>query len=106
MDTTDPSLVTIPVYLREKSLFAPAVSLFGTPVLVSLPKSCSVAELYSALLTRMSRFVTRPTLEDKWTPNNMFSLHLLNRDGTAKIDIDSYSPVVTLNAKSYLILDW
>ena len=106
MDTTDPSLVTIPVYLREKSLFAPA-SLFGRPVLVSLPKSCSVAELYSALLTRMSRFAKRPSLEDKWTPNNMFSLHLVNSYGNAKIEtIDSCSPVVTLNEKSYLSLDW
>ena len=67
-DTADPGLVTVPVYLREKksgSTYAPT-NLFGQPLLASLPQSCSVAQLYSALLTRMSRYVSRPAPEDEW----------------------------------------
>ena len=67
-DTTDPDLVTVPVYLREKktgSSYAPT-NLFGQPLLVSLPKSTTVASLYEALLVRMARYVTRPEPEDEW----------------------------------------
>ena len=67
-DTTDPDLVTVPVYLREKktgSSYAPT-NLFGQPLLVSLPQSTTVASLYEALLVRMSRYVERPASEDEW----------------------------------------
>merc|ERR1711936_537124 len=68
MDVSDANLVTVPVYLRERktgSTYSPT-SLFGQPLLVSLPQSCSVGELYSALLHRMSRYVARPQPEDEW----------------------------------------
>ena len=68
MDVSDANLVTVPVYLRERktgSTYSPT-SLFGQPLLVSLPQSCSVGELYSALLDRMSRYVARPQPEDEW----------------------------------------
>ena len=68
MDVSDANLVTVPVYLRERktgSTYSPT-SLFGQPLLVSLPQSCSVGELYSALLDRMSRYVARPHPEDEW----------------------------------------
>ena len=67
-NTTDPNYVTVPVYLREKktgSTYAPT-NLFGQPLLVSLPQTCTVASLYEALLTKMSRYVTRPSPEDEW----------------------------------------
>ena len=68
MDISDPGLVTVPVYLRERktgSTYSPT-NLFGQPLLVSLPQSCSVGQLYSALLERMSRYVARPEAEDEW----------------------------------------
>lgn len=68
MDLSDSSLVTVPVYQRERktgSSYSPT-SLFGQPLLVSLPQSCSVHQLYSALLDRMSRYVAQPEPEDEW----------------------------------------
>merc|ERR1719210_1420236 len=67
-DNTNKDMVTVPVYLREKktgSSYAPT-NLFGQPLLVSLPQSTTVGALYEALLTKMSRYVTRPSPEDEW----------------------------------------
>merc|ERR1719447_1828057 len=67
-DNTNKDMVTVPVYLREKktgSSYAPT-NLFGQPLLVSLPQSTTVGALYEALLTKMSRYVTRPSSEDEW----------------------------------------
>ena len=67
-DNTDPNLVTVPVYLREKksgSTYAPT-NLFGQPLLVSLPQTTTVGDVYEALLTKMSRYVSRPSPDDEW----------------------------------------
>ena len=68
MDISDPGLVTVPVYLRERKTGSTysRTNLFGQPLLVSLPQSCSVGQLYSTLLERMSRYVARPEPEDEW----------------------------------------
>jgi len=68
MDISNPDLVTVPIYLRERktgSTYSPT-NLFGQPLLASLPQSCTVLELYSALLLRMSRYVLKPDPEDEW----------------------------------------
>ena len=68
MDISNPDLVTVPIYLRERKTgptYSPT-SLFGQPLLASLPQSCTVLELYNALLLRMSRYVIRPDPEDEW----------------------------------------
>ena len=68
MDISNPDLVTVPIYLRERktgSTYSPT-NLFGQPLLASLPQSCTVLELYNALLLRMSRYVIRPQEEDEW----------------------------------------
>ena len=66
--TDDPALVTVPVYMRERksgSSYAPT-SLFGQPMLMSLPVASTVGELQELLLQRMSRYVSRPSPEEEW----------------------------------------
>ena len=64
----DSELVSVPVYLRERksgSTYAPT-NLFGQPMLLSLPQTSSLSDLYEVLLSRMTRYVTRPSPEDQW----------------------------------------
>ena len=51
-------VVTVPVYLGERknsSTYSPS-NLFGQPLLISLPSTCTQDELYNCLLTRMARY--------------------------------------------------
>ena len=92
MDPRD-SLVRVPVYLRERktaSPTSPPPNLFGQPLLVSLPQSCSVLELYNSLLERMARYVSQPQPgEEWWRPEETVSME--TEAGTGNDDEDMLS---------------
>ena len=109
MDISNPDLVTVPVYTREF-----ANNMFGQPLMVSLPKSCTVMELYSALLVRMSRYVTRPQPGHEWwtqgssvkSPIKMFSFGFVDRYGNVQpehIDFTGRLSVVIGDYVLYLL---
>ena len=92
MDTSDPGLVTVPVYLRERKRGGSAASysptnLFGQPLLASLPQSCTVLELYNALLLRMSRYVQRPLPSDQWWKKPQTTDHCTGQDNCLSMDV-------------------
>merc|ERR1719150_791902 len=89
MDITNPDLVTVPIYLRERktgSTYSPT-NLFGQPLLASLPQSCTVLELYNALLLRMSRYVQRPLPSDQWWKKPQTTDHCTGQDNCLSMDV-------------------
>jgi len=111
IDNSDPQKLVIPVYLREiiNSSSYTSHSLFGVPFLFSLPKTCSSSYLYKILVEKMSRYVSRPVIEQgegRSAARMMFSFCLVNSYGNAIINSFDESENIIFNCDSYLSLEW